>query len=304
MIYLSVFFVGAIFLITGIAKAINSKQFIQHIFRYRLLPRQTVIPVAISFIALECALGAAIIFHIFPQWLVPGSILLLLGLSALTLWSTVSGRTEDCGCYGGLLIIPPKYSILLNLGYILLLGIAWLNPSADHHTQTWQWVFCLLVLVSTSVLSWQSRNKPLVDFIRLKVGNRWKRRWLKNSPHDLLKGSHFIVFLSQECPYCKRWVPFLNVMSTQKDLPQTLGIMSLTREELEEFKDEQMVRFPLVSMDKLLLGYMVDAFPTAILVEDGVITGKWIGTIPEEYLDRIKQYYEQVLFKAQTQTAA
>ena len=301
--YFNTFIVGVIFLITGIVKTLSSKQFILHNLRYGLLPSQVVPQVAITFIGLESALGVALLLYEFPQWLLPGSIILLICLSALTIWSTSSGRTEDCGCYGGLLVIPPKQSILLNLGYIFLLGRAWLYPVADHHTETWQWILALIVLASASTLSWQSKDKPLVDFSRLKTGKRWKRRWLKDSPQDLQQGSHFVVFLSKDCPYCKKWVPFLNVMNTQKDLPQVMGIMSLTSEEIEVFKSEQMVRFPLVSMDKLLLSYMVDAFPTAVMVEDGVISSKWIGEIPKEFLNRIKQFYERVVFDRKKQSS-
>lgn len=117
---------------------------------------------------------------------------------------------------------------------------------------------------------------------------------------DYYQGSYFVVFLSKDCPYCKKWIPLLNIMNTQNDLPQVTGIMSLTQDEMETFKTEQRVRFPVVSMDKLLFGYMVDAFPTAILIEDGIIFSKWQGQIPEEFLDRIKQYYEKAL-SAKTQ---
>ena len=295
MTYFSTFIVGAVLLVTGVVKALSSQPFILHNYRYGLLPLQTVLPVAIAFIGLESALGVALIFHEFPQWIIPVSIILILILSALNFWSTSSGRTEDCGCYGGLLVITPKQSLLLNLSYILLLAIAWRYPLKDHHTETWQWILALIVLASTSTMGWLSRNKPLVDFSRLKTGNRWKRRWLKDSTHDLQQGSHFVVFLSKNCPYCKKWIPLLNIMNTQKDLPQVTGIMSLTQEEIETFKTEQRVRFPVVSMDKLLFGYMVEAFPTAILIEDGIISSKCEGRIPEEFLDRIKQYYEKAL---------
>lgn len=295
--YLMILIIGAIFFITGVAKALSSKEFIYHNYKYGLLPQKIVPQVAITFIGLESALGLALIFHEFPQWLIPVSILFLIGSSGLILWSTSSGKTEDCGCYGGLVIITPQQSILLNLGYILLLAIAWLYPVPNHHTETWQWILALIVGVFASTLGWQSQHKPLIDFSRIKIGNTWKRRWLKDSPNDLQQGSHFVVFLSKDCPYCKRWVPFLNMMNTQKDLPQVLGIMSLPSDELEAFQDEQMVRFPLVSMDKLLFSYMADAYPTAILIEDGVMTQKWIGELPEPYLDRIKQMYERVLLK-------
>lgn len=219
---------------------------------------------------------------------------MLLGFSALTIWATSSGRTEDCGCYGGILVLTPKQSILLNLGYILLLGLAWFYPVAGDRTATWQWVLALIALVAGSTFGWLSRNKALVDFSRLQVGNRWHPRWLQDSPQDLQQGSYFVVFLGKDCPYCKRWVPLLNVMSTQQDLPNVTGIVSLTNEEIEAFKAEYLIRFPVVQMNKLLFGYMVDGVPTAVLIEDGLITNKWMGEIPKQFLDRIKQFYDAV----------
>ncbi|NET24092.1 peroxiredoxin [Okeania sp. SIO1I7] len=302
--YLHAFIIGIIFLIAGIIKSIDSQEFIQQNYRYNLFPSNIIPQIAIAFISIESALGLGLILNIFPEYLIPSSIVLLIALSILTIWSTSTGKTEYCGCYGGIIIVTPLQSILLNIVYITLLTIAWFNPIPNHQTQTWQWILTLIVMLITCIMAWKSQEKPLIDFSRLKIGNHWKRRWLKNSPHNLQKGSHFVVFLSQDCPYCKRWIPFLNMMNTQKDLPQVLGIMSAKNEDLDEFKEEQMVRFPLVTMDKLLFGYMVDAYPTAVSIEDEIITEKWIGEIPEEYLDRIKQIYEKAIFKSQTQISS
>lgn len=297
---LCTFIVGAVFLVTGVVKALSSKSFIELVFRYGLLPQWLAIPTAITFIGLECALGVALILHEFPQWLVPGTIILILCLSVSTIWATSTKRTEDCGCYGGLLVITPKQSILLNLGYILLLSWAWFYPVANHQTQTWQWVLALVALVAGTISGWKSQEKPLVDFSRLKPGNRWHPQWLKDSTQDLQQGAHFVVFLGKDCPYCKQWVPLLNVMSTQKDLPNVVGILALSQEEIEAFKAEHLVRFPIAGMDKLLFGYMVDSYPTAVLIEDGVISNKWLGEIPKEFFNRIRQFYESVVFNSKS----
>lgn len=295
--------IGIIFLVTGAAKALDLRRFIQHIFRYELFPAQSLSAIALWFISVECTLGTALILNVHSQWIIPGSIVLLVGLSALTLWATSSGRTEDCGCYGGLLVIPPKLSIQLNISYILLLGISWLNPVSVRSAVPWEWGLICLVFISSFSLSFFSRDEPLVDFSRLKVGNRWKCIWLKENNQGLLEGDHFVVFLSKDCPYCKRWIPFLNIMSTQDNSPKPQGIMPLTDQELEVFKREQKAQFSLLSMDKLLFGYMVEALPTAVLLEGGVITGKWVGEIPELYLDRAKLYYEKVFSKANNPAA-
>lgn len=298
--YFCTFIVGAVLLVTGIVKALSSKSFIKQIFRYGL-PRQVVPATAITFIGIECAWGIALLLHEFPQWLLPGSIVLLVCLSALTIWATSSGRTVDCGCYGGLLVITPTQSVLLNLGYILLLVWAYLHPLAEYHTQTWQWVLALIALSTGSILGWKSQQKPLVDFSRLKVGNRWQPSWLKDSV-DLQQGSHFVVFLGKDCPFCKQWVPLLNMMSTQKDLPNVVGIIWLNDDEIEAFKAENLVRFPIMHMNKLLFANMVDSIPTAALIENGVISNTWIGKIPQEFFNRIRQFYESTVLNSKLKT--
>jgi thioredoxin-related protein len=200
-------------------------------------------------------------------------------------------------------VIPPQNSILLNLSYTLLLDAAWFNPVHHYNTDTWQWVTALLVLPIASGLAWQSKDKPLVDLSRLKAGKAWKAQWLNQHERDLQQGSHFVVFLSEDCPYCKRWVPLLNFMNTQQDFPQVLGVQAMTAEKIAAFKAEHLARFPIAQMDKLLFGYMVDGVPTAVLVKDGAIQNKWSGEIPKEYFDRIKSFYENVVF-SRSSTAA
>jgi len=114
------------------------------------------LPVALGLIGLECALGVALIAHAFPTWLVPGTIGLLLVFSGLTLWGTSSGRVEDCGCYGGLLAVTPVHSVLLNLGYGVLLGLAWLFPVADARTALWQ---AVLPLVAQGRVRFEGRSQ-------------------------------------------------------------------------------------------------------------------------------------------------
>jgi hypothetical protein len=267
--YFSTAIVGVVFLLTGVIKALSSEKFITTVFRYGLLPVQAVGAVAVTFIGLECSLGIALILHAFPDWLVPGTIVLIVILSVLTTWAVSTGRSEDCGCYGGLLVITPQNSMLLNLGYILVLDSAWFYPVQNYQTETGQWVAALLALPIFGLMGWQSKTKPLVDLSRLKAGKLWKTQWLK---HD--------------------------VMNTQQDFPDVIGVLAMSLEEITAFQAEHLVRFPLAQMDKLLFGYMVDGVPVAVLVKDGSIENKWSGEIPKEYFDRIKGFYENVVFNS------
>jgi hypothetical protein len=298
--YTATFIVGLVFLVTGTVKALSSRKFLEHIAQLGILPQPAILPVSIAFIGLECSLGAALILHIFPEWLAPGTVGLLILLSIVTLWSTSSGRTEDCGCYGGIAIVTPTQSILLNLSYISVMGLAWYYPLAQYQTATWQWIVPLVLLVLGAVSAKQSLQEPIVDFAYLKVGKSWQAKWLKTSPHDLQQGAQFIVFLSQDCPYCKRWVPFLNIMNAQQHLPNVTGVMTLNEAEIKEFETKHLVHFPVVNMNKLLYSYMVDGVPTAALVKDGKIEQVAMGEIPQEYAKEIQRFYQATALRSES----
>ena len=301
--YIATFIVGLVFLVTGTIKALSSRKFIEHIAQLGLVPGQLIVPVAITFIGLECALGAALILHVYPQWLVPGAIALLVLLSVVTIWSTSSGRTEDCGCYGGLAIITPTQSVLLNLGYVSLMGLAWYYPIANYETAIWKWILSLALFVFADISAQKSLENPVIDLAYLKAGKQWKAKWLDSS-QDLTKGTNFMVFLGQECPYCKRWVPLLNVMNAQPHLPNVTAAMTLNNEEIEKFKAKHLVHFPVVEMNRLLFGYMAEAVPTAALIKDGTVESVAVGEIPEQYAREIQHFYRATVFNNEPKETA
>ncbi|NJL51306.1 MAG: hypothetical protein HC930_02150 [Hydrococcus sp. SU_1_0] len=301
--YIATFIVGLVFLVTGTVKALSSRKFIEHIVRLGLVPGQLIVPTAITFIGLECALGTALILHVYPEWLVPETLGLLVLLSIVTVWSTSSGRTEDCGCYGGLAIITPTQSVLLNLGYISLMGLAWYYPVANYETVAWKWILSLVLFVLAAVSAQKSIQDPVIDLTFLKAGKQWKAKWLDSSP-DLTQGTQFIVFLGQECPYCKRWVPLLNVMNATPHLPKVTAAMTLNDEEIEAFKAKHLVHFPVVEMNRLLFGYMAEAVPTAALVKDGIVESVTVGEIPEQYAKEIQHFYRATVFNDEPKETA
>ena len=302
--YIATLIVGLVFLVTGTVKALSSRKFIEHIAQLGVIPGKIIVPTAIAFIGLECALGAALILHTYPEWLVPGTLGLLILLSLVTIWSTSSGRTEDCGCYGGIAIVTPTQSVLLNLGYITLMGLAWYYPVANYETAGWKWILSLIFLAAAMVSAQKSIANPVIDLTFLKAGKQWQTKWLANGPYDLQQGNQFIVFLSQDCPYCKRWVPFLNIMNAQSHLPSVTGVMILNNEEIQEFKTKHLVHFPVVSMNKLLYNYMVDGVPTAAVVKDGKVESVAIGEMPPEYAKEIQSFYRATVFNRQPEKTA
>lgn len=286
--------VGVVVLFSGLTKVIDSGKFVRHVFQYRLIPTSLLFFASMLFISIEAGLGMALMLHMWPQWLVPLSILLFIGFAALTIWGTRSGRIEDCGCYGGLLAVSPKQSVMLDGIYSLILLLVFLFPVRGYETGIWKIVLSAIVMLLALGVSLKSVHEPLVEFSRLKKGRLWKATWLTDKRDDMSAGTHFVVFLDRECIFCKRWVPFLNVINVEPELPKVSGVMSLSTQSLKEFKKEHMIRFPIARMDRFLAATMTSAFPTAVLIENGRIVEKWVGEMPEKYLESVKQFFKSI----------
>ncbi len=288
--------VGSIFLITGIAKVIEPWKFTQHIVKLNLVKPQFIVSVALTFTAIESALGIALIFKILPPLIIPVSILLLFCLSMLTYWSTSTGKTEDCGCYNGWLEITPTQSLILNAIYIFLLIFSEFFGEYQP-TVLWQWLVLFITFITSYSLAagsleyMQVNGRPYVDFTPLQENRIWQVEWLGPDSESLMFGSVIVVFMSPECSQCKHWLGILKLVQWQDDLPAIVGIIDTENLEVgQDFVDSYAINFPVVAVDQRLYKKLrIEVVPTAVVLENGVIQEKWIGLMPIWFINKINQ---------------
>ncbi|MCP4752456.1 MAG: hypothetical protein GY866_16320 [Proteobacteria bacterium] len=276
--------VGCILLFFGAVKTLHSYPFLVHVRRFRLFPDRLSALVAILFIELECGLGIALILHAYPHELVPTAFMLLIILTVLTFWGTRSGRVDDCGCYGGLFRLDPRHSLLLNIGYMVLLCIAWFYSEEDYRTSMWKiWMVVVAILIS-HFLGKRSIMSPLLDLSRIKAGKSWNPDWLKNDDTIPVRGICFVAFLNHNCPVCEKWIALLNNMHTQAEMPKLIGVVPEKDDGDESFRQMHTIGFQLVMMERRTFNYLASQTPTAILLENGVILEKWVDGFPVRYV--------------------
>ncbi len=288
--------VGSIFLLTGIAKVIEPWKFIQHIAKLNLVNPQLNTPIALTFTAIESALGVALILGIVPTVVIPVSILLLFCLSMVTYWSTSTGKTEDCGCYNGWLEITPTQSLILNAIYIFLLIFAEFFGKYQP-TVLWQWLAVLIILITSYALAAgsleyiQENGRPYIDFTPLQENRMWQLEWLGEDSESLMSGSVIVVFMSPQCSQCKHWLGVLKLVQWQDDLPAIVGLIDTENlQEGQDFVDSYFLNFPVVAVDKRLYKKLrIEVVPTAVVLADGVIQEKWIGLMPMWFINKINQ---------------
>lgn len=294
--------IGSIFLLTGIAKVLEPWKFIQHISQLRLIYFQLITPISLAFIAIEVALGIALIMNIAPLITIPTSILLLIGLSILTYWSTSTDRTEDCGCYNGWLEITAAQSILLNLVYttgLIFTLIGFISQEKLINTVTiWQWLLILASLIISGILANGSleyltkKGRPYIDLSPVREQQHWQTKWLGEDVtqlHQLMSDVKIIVFLTPGCPVCQKWLEMLKVVHSQKHLPDVIVILDINdNDEKEKFSSDYAWDFPAIVINESQYRKLsINVVPTAVILHSGVIQHKWAGGMPSAFIQQL-----------------
>ena len=289
--------VGLVILAAALMKVAAPFSFYRHVGRLDLLPRpglRVFVPAAIG---IEGGWGVALAVGLLPRLVLPLSALALAVLTVLTFWSVKSGKTEDCGCYGGFITPSIWQTVALNGLYVLLIVAAWAASSAGSFYAIWQ---IAAVTVSAVVLGGVaeyalrfefSKGVPLFTPSPLKIGNRWKRRWAGTAANQL-GSAHLLAYLGPDCPYCKRWVRALNVIHESPALPPVTAILSSSQKAIEDFVLETGVRFPIATISQAKMQRLSSAVPTTVLIEHGTIKDVWKGAIfSESFTRRFKEVF-------------
>lgn len=287
--------VGATFLWTGAIKTIAPHVLSAHLTRLGWIPPRLNGYAVVAAAGLESAWGAALVLGVAPAFLLPATVALLAILTAISWWGVKSGRTTDCGCYGGFVEPSIAQSVALNALLAALAIAAWLFVPYSLNTPVWKLAVTGLAGIAAAVLATASQRfvatngRFMIDMSPLKVGRRWRSRWgaLPNGDRNEL----LVSYLGPDCPHCKKWVRVLNAMQQTQDLPRVAGVVATTHEALEKFVETSGIRFPITTISQTLMNRLVWGVPTTVLVSGGRIQQQWSGNMPPDFYDRFKHAF-------------
>jgi hypothetical protein len=283
--------VGATLLWTGIIKAVEPQTFRGHLNSLGWIPWKRLSAAVTASAALETALGAALLFCLFPRVLFPATIAVLAAFSLVTWWSVRTGKVEDCGCYGGYIQPSLVQSIGLNALFAAMVLLAWIRGPLDN--SGWEWKVVAIIVTASAAGFFcyyaqrfeQKNGRQLVDRNPLKVGNRWNHSWANGSTAGMT--DEFLVgMLGTECPYCGKFVRIANAMLQSPQLPRVVGLVAATEARASSYIEEKGIRFPVTRVSQSLMARLAPAVPTAVLVRDNRIEKVWVGDMPPDFVDR------------------
>jgi hypothetical protein len=286
--------VGATFVWSGTIKAVSPHVFEQHLARLAILRRKFIPSAVVAAAAFEVGWGVALVLRVAPGVVMPASIALLAAFSAVSWWGVHTGRTTDCGCYGGYVTPSVGQSVAINAFFIALIVIAWLAGGSTVDTPTWKIVIVLFAAAASGSVAAAGQDflaregRFMFDMSPLKVGERWNERWGAPLRDDR---EHLISYLGPDCPHCKQWVRVLNAVDQAQGLPTVTGVVATTRDKLENFVQASGIRFPMRTISQSEMGRLVWGVPTTVLVAEGTIQRHWSGQMPPEFFQRFKEAF-------------
>jgi hypothetical protein len=288
--------VGIVILVTGAIKAAAPGNFRDHLSGLRIIPESWLNPAVAGAAGVEGAWGYALLIGLWPALLPAFSAVLMVALSAITLWSVRAGRAEDCGCYGGFVRPSIGQSMALNCLYVaLLLGTAFARRKTTP-TALWEPSSALaLGIVFAGVAELVRRTSPIPvaeprEPSPLQAGREWTAAWAAGSLAEDV-GEHIVSYLGPRCPYCRSWVRILNIAHESPTFPEVTGVVAEAGNEIDEFIRTAGIKFPVVTITPSLMNTLAKGVPTTVSIKSGVINEVWTGNVSPTFFEQFKRSF-------------
>jgi len=286
--------IGAVLLAAGLIKAYQPLDFIQQITDYKIITAPTPVKlIAWVMIAVECALGAALIAGYRRRVAVPAAGALFLVFLATLGWAWYSGATADCGCFGSWVKRTPAQAFLEDALMLGAIGAArMLNRNEPARYRPWRLVVVAVAMITgLAVTAWATHsprqsNDPLVR-LRAQAQQESPFRDLKISDlaEDVRKGFYLVALIDTGCEHCQASVPALNNVYAQREsLPPLVALCSNEAGEVARFQQKFGARFPIgrISPADFTRLFERGKPPRIFLLRDGAVVKIWDGVVPPE----------------------
>lgn len=197
---------GALFIVSAIAKLIGIDRFEIYIFSFNLLPLTWSMMSARLVIVAELLVGIGLIANIAKRLVDTCALLMLVCFTLFLGYAALSGRTDSCQCMGSLVEFDPLQSIAKNAVLLLLLVVAMSARPWSWRPRWFVWLPVVLApTVTVFVLSapdnWlfgpsdEIYNAEQLDSAIAPDGEL--------APLKLAEGRHAVAFLSPGCQFCR-----------------------------------------------------------------------------------------------------
>ena len=240
--------IGVVLLLAGLLKTYEPNTFMQQIGEYGIVTAPALVKgLAWTLIAVECALGAALIAGVWRRLAIPAAAGLLLIFIGAVGWAWRTGAIENCGCFGSWAKRTPAQAMTEDVLMLVAVASAWFlyrgEPVRFRRVRLGAVTAILLAgLTMTMIASNSARqsNDPLVRLqAQTKQPSPFDNLKVEGLPLKLDEGNRLVALIDTGCTHCQASVPALNQAAALKDkLPPLVALCSNSAQEVEFFQQK------------------------------------------------------------------
>lgn len=268
---------GAVFMASAVVKLFPIEAFEIQLLKEAGVTWALTPVVSRGLILLEFSLGAMLLFGSFISTGLRVALVLLVVFTAYLSWLLINGSTtENCGCFGELLPMTPLQSFWKNL-VLMILTLVLITQVKKRPGWSWRpGGIVASVLFLAALLFFEPLPKASPSAATDMEAGVLNPGGLGA---DLSQGRHAVLVMHSGCVHCKQ---LANLVSTA-DTVRARGILHLLiygdTEDVERFVSENGLQaFDYAgTSDRAILKAIDGTFPTLILLENGKVSGKWVG---------------------------
>ncbi len=196
---------GAVFCASAIMKLVSIDQFELYIFSFRFFNLHLSFLAARLVIAAELFLGIGFIMNIYNKVFMVFYLIMILGFSALLVYTISIGRSDNCHCFGEFIKFNPVQSLIKNGVFLILLLVVWKVPSFSFRGMM-PTAFAAAI-ASVAVVFLVSPPDNYTDFFKAKAEDLNREKFAKilsdsTSLAPIAEGTKIVCFYSTECDFC------------------------------------------------------------------------------------------------------
>ncbi|MDR2146582.1 MAG: hypothetical protein LBE91_09020 [Tannerella sp.] len=275
--------VGLLFLISGMAKAIDISVFSNAITQYGFENIRFISP---FIILAEVSVGLLLVFQVWQKRAAFSGAVLVAAFTMIYAYGIVFKGIEDCGCFGKITVLntSPVITFLRNAVLLYLLLAVWLKGENKSHLDSRIAVIslmfiCLVVFMTGYTYPKTAKKKKQEKFTVQAIENTVLKDFITTS-----KDSTYLIFaFTYTCPHCLNSIANLKEYEQSGVADKVIGLAlgdSVTGKEFAEIFNPN---FTIRNHSSELLR-LTGNFPTAYYVRNDSLTMEFSGELPCAFL--------------------
>jgi uncharacterized membrane protein YphA (DoxX/SURF4 family) len=297
MLILVRFFLGFIFIFSGIVKLLPIESF-ELKFVEIGLSNWTIAPyLARLIIGVELFLGLMLIFNIKPHFTAISVILLLSFFIGYLIYDLIiNGNESNCGCFGTYIKMTPLESILKNS---LMIPMAFLLLFLNKRKLMFRLKLMIPIIFLIS-FSFPFIVYPIDNIESYKNANSEKTGYafptelmpgfnIKGDSINLKNGQYIVAFMSVNCSHCRKAAYKLYILNKQKKLPPVYMVLIGTDKLAAEFIKDTKADFPYYLFNENeFFDIAGSSVPKIMYLRNGIVEAKFDNvTLTDESLEKV-----------------